>query len=83
MIRSILPALLALGAACSGCAAKHNQAGGVTLLVDPPCITQPLELTGCAASMDPPKCRRVKVVFRKGCERINAAPITNEHNSSR
>jgi hypothetical protein len=62
-------AVLCLGIG-SGCAAHQK---GVMLLVDPSCLTAPIELTGC--DLLDTHCKHAKIQYRKGCERIR---LTNQ-----
>ena len=42
-----------------------------TIYIDAACLKEPIELTECDG-MSPPHCRKAKVVFTKGCERVSA-----------
>ena len=54
----------------TGCAAKKPVAVQPILLVDPPCLTGPVVLEQCNLSTNPPKCKKVRVRYSKGCERL-------------
>jgi uncharacterized protein YcfL len=54
----------------SGCAA-HNPNAFRTVL-DPSCLVAPIVIEDCDASREPAYCRKVKLRYRAGCEKIEA-----------
>ena len=54
----------------TGCAA-HNPNGFRTVL-DPNCLVAPIVIEDCDVSREPVSCRRVKLRYRAGCEKIEA-----------
>ena len=52
----------------SGCAA-HNPNAFRTVL-DPSCLVAPIVIEDCDASREPVYCRKVKLRYRSGCEKI-------------
>ena len=61
--------LLVLGLmVLTGCAA-HNPKGIRTVL-EPSCLLAPIVIEGCDAAGDSVHCRKVKIRYRPGCEKI-------------
>jgi hypothetical protein len=52
----------------SGCAA-HNPSAFRAVL-EPNCLVAPIVIEDCDASREPISCRRVKLRYRAGCEKI-------------
>jgi hypothetical protein len=61
---------LYLGLVMEGCAAKRQV--GTNLLIAPECLKKPVEMLGCD-DMNPPKCRKALISYKKGCEVVEAA----------
>jgi len=51
-----------------GCAAHHPNAFRTVL--DPNCLIAPIVIEDCDVSREPVFCRKVKLRYRAGCERI-------------
>lgn len=51
-----------------GCAAKKTVYP--TIYVEPACVTQAIKLLNCDAQ-SPPNCKKITVVYKKGCERVS------------
>ena len=51
-----------------GCAAHHPNAFRTVL--DPTCLIAPIVIEDCDVSREPVYCRKVKLRYRAGCEKI-------------
>lgn len=41
-----------------------------TIYIDPACVTEAIQLIDCDGQ-DPPHCKKSRIVFTKGCERVS------------
>jgi hypothetical protein len=55
--------------AFTGCAARREDKSLPDYLVDPPCLLKPVLLEKCDFE-SPPHCKQVRVIYKKGCERL-------------
>ncbi len=64
--------LVILLCAALGCSHRPVRDLGVTLIVEPSCILNPVQLHGCSTD-SPPTCQTVTIDYKSGCERIEIA----------
>ena len=65
--RMLIVAGMVIGTA--GCASRAARVTLPNILVPPSCMSEIL-LVGCDARVSPPKCKKVEVTYRRGCEEI-------------
>lgn len=75
MIRvATLAAIAILLLLACACAVKRPQASRwPSIVLDPACLTAPILMQQCDVEAEPPKCKIVKLHYRRGCERIAVA----------
>ena len=56
----------------AGCAAKRP-VSGFRAFVDAKCITAPIILEQCDFQVEPPRCAKIKLSYKRGCEQIDAS----------
>ena len=57
----------------TGCAARGPAA--FRTMLNPNCLTAPVELRDCAFSSGAAQCKTVKLKYRKGCEQIQVQGV--------
>jgi hypothetical protein len=67
-------ALLAVAIALvlAGCAERKRSAS-LRTVVAPSCLTAPIVMQDCNLSAEPPRCRKIKISYRKGCEQLDVS----------
>ena len=66
---NLIPALLALAlSTLTGCAVHHPNAFRTVL--EPNCLVAPIVIEDCDQSREPVYCRKVRLRYRAGCEKI-------------
>lgn len=66
--------LMLVLAACG--ARKHPNS--LRALVGPSCLTGPIVMQDCNFGSEPPRCRKIKISYRKGCEQLDVSPTKPE-----
>jgi hypothetical protein len=67
-----LAVLVVVSLTSAGCAAHHPNAFRTVLA--PSCLLAPIVIEDCDASREPTYCRKVKLRYRHGCEKIEVIP---------
>ena len=63
-----MKAVVLLVLALAGCGSRRNN--DVDAFLDPPCLTEPIQLKACDSSKEPMKCKEIRARYRRGCARI-------------